>query len=454
MADYDVMVIGAGAAGLAAAHELSARGRSCIVLEARERIGGRIYTIRPEGTILPVELGAEFIHGTPAQTLAIARAARLMICELSGERWISHGGRLTSDDDDDDEDEDEEDEEDDGFGAIFAAIASYRGEDMPLHAWLAAHFPRERWAAARRAFEGYAAGYDAADPQHVSVRWLAPSEAESDRNGGDRQFRLLDGYDRLLDALRAGLDPARTALRLSTVVYEVRWARGRVEALARSALGAELAPFTARAAVITLPLGVLAAPSDAPGAVRLTPDLPEKRAALEGLGMGDVAKVVLRFREAFWAAGASGRPAAARLAWIFSDDPVIPTWWTSYPILTPTLTGWLGGPRATELAAQPGDAIAAPARAAAARVFGVPHAELASLLDGWHLYNWHADPYARGAYTWVRAGGIEAPARLGAPVEETLFFAGEATSTLDTGTVHGALASGLRAAKEVAAALG
>ncbi len=449
MADYDVLVIGAGAAGLAAAHALNAQGCSVVVIEARDRIGGRIHTIRPEGTILPVELGAEFIHGMPAETLTIARTARLMICELGGARWVSHDGQLTAADD-----EDDEDDEDDGFGAIFAALADYHGEDVPLHAWLEARFPGKQWADARRAFEGYAAGYDAADPQHVSVRWLAPSEAERERSGGDRQFRLLDGYDRLLDALRASLDPVRAVLRLSTVVREVRWERGRVEALARSALGAELESFTARAAVITLPLGVLAAPPDAPRGVRLVPDLPEKRAALEGLGMGDAVKIVLRFREAFWETGAGARPAAPRLGWIFSDDPVIPTWWTSYPILTPTLTGWLGGPRATELVVQPDAAIAAQALAAAARVFGMPHAELASLLDGWHLHNWHADPYARGAYTWVRAGGLDAPTRLGAAVEGTLFFAGEATSTPDTGTVHGALSSGLRAAAEVAAALG
>src|SRR5215470_18114089 len=68
MDEFDVIVIGAGAAGLAAAHALSARGLSVAVLEARERIGGRIWTIRPEGSSVPLELGAEFVHGRPRET--------------------------------------------------------------------------------------------------------------------------------------------------------------------------------------------------------------------------------------------------------------------------------------------------------------------------------------------------------------------------------------------------
>ena len=450
MADYDVVVIGAGAAGLAAAHALSGQGRSVAVIEARDRTGGRIHTIRPEGAILPVELGAEFIHGAPAETLAIARAAQLTVCELGEETWVWDGARLTPEQEDDGNGESGEHA---GFGTILAALSRYQGDDMPLPAFLDAHFPGERWAAARRAIEDYAAGYDAADPQQVSVRWLAEPEEVAGEEGG-RHLRVLGGYDRLLDALRAGLDPRRATLHLSTVVREVRWSRGWVEALAYPALSATPKSFTARAAVVTLPLGVLAAPPDAPGAVRFAPDLTQKRAALADVVMGDAVKVVLRFREAFWATGAPTRPALPRFSWIFSADPQMPTWWTSFPILAPTLVGWYAGPRATQLAAQPDAVIVAGMLDALARVFGMSQADLAPLLDGWHLHNWHTDPYARGAYSWVRAGGLEAPAQLGAPVEGTLFFAGEATSTRDTGTVHGALASGQRAAAEVAAALG
>jgi monoamine oxidase len=142
-----------------------------------------------------------------------------------------------------------------------------------------------------------------------------------------------------------------------------------------------------------------------------------------------------------------------RLSFLFSDDEVMPTWWTSYPLLTPTLTGWVGGPRATKLARQSDEAIAGQALDALARVLHVRRGILEARLEAWHLHNWSVDPYACGAYSYVRVGGMDAPVQLGVPVADTLFFAGEATSTDGhTGLVHGALATGARAAREVIAA--
>ncbi|HEV2459069.1 MAG TPA: FAD-dependent oxidoreductase, partial [Ktedonobacterales bacterium] len=165
-----------------------------------------------------------------------------------------------------------------------------------------------------------------------------------------------------------------------------------------------------------------------------------------------------RFREPFWDPDhvkASPLPTLPRLSFLFSDDAVVPTWWTSYPLRTPMLTAWVGGPRAERLAAKPADAIADQAVAALARVLGVDRRELESQLEGWYVHDWSVDPYARGAYSWVRAGGIDAPGRLAAPVEDTLFFAGEATDESgNTGTVHAALAEGTRAAGAVIARLG
>jgi monoamine oxidase len=457
MADYDVLVIGAGAAGLAAAHALAAHGLSIAILEARDRIGGRIYTVHPSGASLPIELGAEFVHGMPPETFTIAQAAGLTLCERIGVMWSSYGGQLSRAYDEEVEDDDADDDNDEaeagGMDGILAAIAAWQGEDMTFQAFVDAHFAGERWAAARQQARGYVEGYEAADPTQVSVRWLAQSEAASATFGGDRQFRVLEGYDRVLHWLRDGLDPARASLRLNSVVHEVRWSRGQVEAHIRSSFGTPLDPVTARSAVVTLPLGVLIAPPDAPGAVRFTPALPDQCAAIGQLAMGHTFKVNLRFREPFWDpdhAKTSRLPALPRLSFLFSDDAAVPTWWTSYPLRSPILTAWVGGPRAERLAAQPADAIAEQALAALGRVLGVDRRELESQLEGWYVHNWSADPFARGAYSYVRAGGIDAPGRLGAPVQDTLFFAGEATDeTGNTGTVHAALASGTRAAGKI-----
>ncbi len=445
MPDFDVLILGAGAAGLAAARILSAHGVSLALLEARDRIGGRVNTIRPTVSSLPIELGAEFVHGRSPEIFEIVREAGLTLCELGGDAWESQVGQLSQAEDDDDT----------GMGAILQAVADWQGADMSFQAFLDTHFSGADWAEARRQASGYIEGFDAADPDQVSVRWLARTEAASFAIDGERQFRLLEGYDRLLVRLREGLNPARTTLALSTVARDIRWAPGEVEITAHQSGSGVPLSFTARAALCTLPLGVLAAPPDAPGAVRFIPALPHKHAAIEKLAMGQVVKVVFRFREVFWDNGTQARLRLPSLSFLFSDDATMPTWWTNYPLLTPILTGWVGGPRAARLASQADAAIAEQALAALARVLGVGQGYLEAQLESWQVHNWSSDPHARGAYSYVRVGGLEAPQKLGEPVEHTLFFAGEATNNEGhTGTVHGALATGRRAANEIIAQIG
>ncbi|HEX8036612.1 MAG TPA: NAD(P)/FAD-dependent oxidoreductase [Ktedonobacterales bacterium] len=495
MADFDVIVIGAGAAGLAAAHTLSLHGRSVAILEARDRIGGRIYTMRPSADGLPIELGAEFVHGRPPETFAIAQAAGITLCERVGSSYVSDGDHLFASDDDEDEDGDDENEHggdnpEASLDVILGALHKWKGEDRSFQSFVDEYFPGERWAAARQSASGYVQGFDAAYPDRVSVRWLALTEEAASHIDGDRQFFLTDGYDRVPGWLRNNLDPFRTTLRLNTTVRELRWSAGHVEVTAATSTpqGEQATTISARAAVITLPLGVLAASFDSntspdtAGTVRFAPDLPDKRAAIAGLEMGHTVKVDLRFRDIFWdtvsapsvatsssltdAAPASAAPASAApasqqpqlpqmpgLSFLFTSDDVMSTWWTRYPLLTPTLTGWVGGPRAARLAAHSDDAIAGHALDALARILSIERRVLEARLDDWHLHNWSADPFSRGAYAYVRVGGLSAPDQLAEPVLGTLFFAGEATDVGHTGTVHAALGSGYRAAHAVLSSL-
>jgi monoamine oxidase len=443
MAHFDVLVLGAGIAGLAGARVLSESGLSLALLEARDRIGGRIFTSRPAGGTLPVELGAEFVHGQPREIFELAQAARLTLYELTGDVWTSESGRLSK-----------ARSADRGMNTILQAISDWQGEDRSLEAFLAERFAGDRWAAARNQVRGYIEGFDAAAPDQVSVRWLKQTEAASASIGGERQFRILEGYDRLLWWLRDGLNAERTLLASGTVVRDIQWERGQVEVTARAADGGTLSSFTAQAALITLPQGVLAAPTDAAGAVRFIPALPKKQIALKHLAMGPVVKVVFRFREAFWDTGSRGRQRMSRLSFLFSDNEVMPTWWTSYPLLTPVLTGWTGGPRAANLVSVPDATLAERALQALARVLGMQGGYLEAQLDAWQVHNWSADPYSRGAYSYVCVGGLKAPQVLSEPVEDTLFFAGEATNDEGhTGTVHGALATGRRGAEAIIAKL-
>jgi monoamine oxidase len=207
----------------------------------------------------------------------------------------------------------------------------------------------------------------------------------------------------------------------------------------------------ARAAVIALPLGVLRAPADEPGAVELSPPLAEKRAALERLEMGHVMKITMRFRTAFW----SDRNAKlAKAAFLFEPTGAFPTFWTSRPIAAPVLVAWAGGPAAEALRFLSEVQRVEVALDGLARVLDVPRALPHDAIETWFTHDWGRDPLTRGAYSYALVGGATAARRAGEPVAGTLFFAGEHTApSPNNGTVHGAIESGRRAASEVIEAL-
>ncbi len=290
-------------------------------------------------------------------------------------------------------------------------------------------------------------------------RQTRASEAEE----GDRVFRVPDGYDQLVNHLARPLAHVERALRLGVVVTRVGWGADGVRIEARGALGGVLPELRARAALVTVPLGVLQARPPAVGAIAFTPALPAwKRAAIERLAMGDVVKIVVRFRDRF-GSGASA-PIPRNTGFLHLPGAAAPVWWAFGPEPHRCLVGWIAGPAADRLAARgsPSAETAATAgdprlRAALqglARALGTGFAELLAAIDDVRIVDWAADPYARGAYSYIPVGGLDAPAELAAPVAGRLFFAGEATDTAgDPGTVHGALGSGARAAREVAAHL-
>src|SRR5205085_275708 len=213
--------------------------------------------------------------------------------------------------------------------------------------------------------------------------------------------------------------------------------------------------YEAARALVTLPLGVLHAPAGEAGAVRFIPALVNKAEAANRLAMGQVVKITLRFRARFWEElklPAQGEHEAdlAQFAFLHAPDELIPTWWTQLPVRVPLLVGWVGGPRAEQLLAKGAELILKHALEALARMLVVPLRRIEELLAASYIHDWQADPYARGAYSYVPVGSLDAQAQLAQPVAATLFFAGEATNTEGhSGTVHGAIATGNRAAREI-----
>ena len=423
----DVAVIGAGAAGLVAARVLSAGGLSVTLLEARDRIGGRILPV--DG----MELGAEFVHGTPGATLDRLQQAGSAFVEAEGEHWTGEGGRLEP--------------LDDRFGGLHPLLQRAAGldaADLSVAEYLERFRndpelgPAAQWA--RRLVEGF----DAADPARASLRAIV-REWTGDANVESPQGRPRGGYAALLGHLSRTMDPARIELRLGSPVRTVQWRPGLVE------LGVEGTTLRARAVVITLPLGVLQEPVRDPHGVGFDPPLTMKEAALKGLVMGPVLKVVMRFREPFWETMHEGRYRNAQF--FHRSGPPFPTFWTALPSRTPIMTAWQGGPHAARLSLEADDRIVDSAVSSLRLTVGEGVSVNRLLQQAW-VHNWQRDPFARGAYSYVAVGGMGAHQALAEPVAGTLFFAGEATDDEgEAGTVAGALASGERAAREVIAAL-
>jgi monoamine oxidase len=215
-----------------------------------------------------------------------------------------------------------------------------------------------------------------------------------------------------------------TRIQLHTVVRQLRWKRGSVEVRGTS----RGTPWRARAprVVITLPIGVL--PSV----------LKEKSSALKKLASGPVVRVAMIFRSAFWEQDHPG------VAFFHSPHAPFPTFWTPLPMHAPLLTCWAGGPKAARLAGSSEKTLLQQALASVRSVLGNIEAPQAVL-----MHDWQADPFARGGYSYVKVGGSGAREELAVPLEDTVYFAGEATDTEQSGTVGGALASGQRAAREI-----
>ena len=441
----DVVVLGAGAAGLAAARDLSQAGLRVTVLEARARVGGRILTVHDPRAPVPLELGAEFVHGEAPETLGVAHAAGLGVVELPNLHEIASAGRFRTRTD---------------FWAIIDRMSrdlgrrvAQRGKDFPVSDYLdSVRLP----AARRQLLRDFVQGFHAAHPERISAKALAADATDATGDAEDqlfKQFRIVNGGDALMKWLRDGLDPERVELRLSTVVEAIRWKRGSVQVACRGGDRASIGTVAARAAVITLPAAVLKPGS---GAVRLVPAVPAKERALALIETGQIFKIVLRFRQAFWehpdflkerrAAGASK---GASINFLHAPGAEIPTWWTSQPVRGPMLTGWVGGVRAEALLSEDPASRLERSLVVLSEILAVPRRDLEEQLDAWMSHDWRADPFARGAYSYPGVGGSGAPRALARPVEETLFFAGEATNAEQIGTVAGALASGRRAAREV-----
>ena len=440
----DVVVIGAGAAGLAAARALLESEVQPLVLEARDRIGGRMLTRRDPELPVAVELGAEFIHGSATEIDEIAHAAHLLSYDIHGQRYTVERGRFRPLVD---------------FwhqlDRVMRRLDARRSPDRSFQSFLDARPGGRSLAEERRLAAQYVSGFHAADLARISERALADGGSPRGDVREARIGRLIDGYDRVAEWLASGF---ADRIRLGAVVRRVEWERGAVAIELTRPDGTPLPRIEARAAIIALPLGVLKARLDEPGAVVFSPELESKREPLNTLEMGSVVRVAIRLRERFWASERNakrlGDDGLDRLSFLHGRDPDFSVWWTTYPVRSPLLVAWRGGIGAKELARRGIAEIEGAALRSLGRQFKLTRRTIESMVLGMWTHDWEHDPYTRGAYSYSLIGGNDSPKALGEPIKRTLFFAGEASDIQGrTGTVHGAIATGRRAAREALRAL-
>ena len=387
----EVLVIGAGMAGLSCARVLAEAGLHVTILETSDRVGGRMRTVLDGDAV--VELGAEFVHGRPHELWDLIAEAGLETYERTGEFFELREGRLQPM---------EQDEEE-----ALEELKDYTGPDCSFTEYVSRLKLSDE---EHEAETGYVEGFNAADASEASVLALGRQQQAEDAIEGDRMWRLVDGYEALTKYLRGKVEAAGGKFVFGTKVVQVDRQDDGVHVEDKTSH-----VFSAHKVVVTVPLAVLQR-----AVIGFNPAPSWLKPALDLMRMGQVCRFTLVFKTRLWPEPMS-----------FLMTPELPprVWWTARPSANHTLTGWVGGPKSDELLALPADALREHAILTAAKALTLDESMLRAELIGFYTHDWQSDETTGGAYSWVAVGGIEASAKLSEPLDDVLFFAGEHTDT-------------------------
>jgi monoamine oxidase len=419
----DVIIVGAGAAGLSAGRILSRAEKTLYILEARDRIGGRIYTLKNEGFSSPVETGAEFMHGELPLTKALMKEANVKYQAGHGRVWnvIDHhlSGRNFFDD---------------GWKELMDRLQRL-DQDMTIGEFLERYFGGPKYESLVESVKGFVQGYDAADVSKASAMALAEEWSSGDVKG----YRPIGGYSQLMNFLGHEIQQRKGIFRLSSVVRKITWSPDKIEIETDNG---EI--LKACKILLTVPIPVLKA-----NVIHFEPSLPKHQHALRHLEVGEVIKFLFEFKDRFWERGDSKEyRQMPGLNFLFSDA-FVPTWWTQKPNDIPLLTGWLAGPMVQKIP-QDDSSLFAEAIKSLAYLFNCPPDYLLKEIRAARVINWSADEFSRGAYAYKTLQTAEAIQTFSDPVDNTIFFAGEGLyDGAEMGTVEAALASGRAAAEKI-----
>ena len=405
---FSVIVAGGGAAGLMAACELSQKGYFTTLVEASDRIGGRIHTFYPDGSGASMELGAEFVHGALPLTLSLLKQAGIKHePALSNMHRVQQGQWQ------------QEEEQIEGWDELAEKIKKHP-QDITLENFLTLYFNDARYEKLRESVLGMAEGLDLADSHKASMQSLWD---EWSHEQGE-QYRVKGGYGQLIDYLADTFLKSGGKIINNFSVNAVAWKENSVHVSA-----ADGRTLEANKLILTVPVSVLQTHT-----ISFSPAIPQVQEAVSNIGWGKVIKFLLKFNE--------NLSSKKELGIILSDE-LIPTWWTQDAGDNSLLTGWLGGPKAAEMEQLSEEVLRDMALSSLSGIFGLSTDELLPKLKVFKVIKWGTVPFIGGGYSYEMPESTAAKQVLKASVQQTIFFAGEAMYTgASKGTVEAALISG------------
>ena len=404
---YDVIIIGAGAAGLAAMRKLIDAGLQVCMLEASDVAGGRIATIH-DGFDEPAEAGAEFVHGKLPLTFKLIKEAKLSHEAVEGKMIGVQNGEWRKEEHDDHWDE-------------FMRQLKKLKSDITVQQFLDQKFSAGEYLELRRAVQRFAEGFNLADISKASILSLKDEWKNIDK----KQYRIRGGYGQLINFLYDQCVGSKAEFYFNSVVNKISYKKQVVVHTT------DKKKFESDKLVITVSVGVLQS-----GSIQFDPPLKEHAVAIQGLGFGGIIKFLMEFKTRFWESHDPG------IGFILSDE-IIPTWWTQLPQESKLLTGWMGGPKTIANIFETNSSLLQTALLSLSSIFKIAPAVLREELRNYKFINWMDNPFIKGGYSFNTLHSREAKKILNTAVNDKIYFAGEAVSKSDSqGTVESALQSG------------
>jgi monoamine oxidase len=422
-----ILIAGAGICGLVLAKELLGAGKKVILLEAGERAGGRIATLKNKFSA-PVDTGAEFIHGDLPHTLSLLKEAGIDSFHRKGKIYKSLRGEVHS-----------SRHFMDGLPALLRKLKKLE-KDIPFAEFLSSEDIDEKTKAM---FIQFAEGFDAADTHRLSS-FSVRDEWKGQNKDVTRQIK--NGHSELVKYLETWCEDHNCPVHFRHEINEVHWEKDKVTVSCANGR-----TYEGNQIVITVPLGVLTSSPGEKGHINFFPPIPEKIKQAKKMGFGSVVKVILEFKTAFWQNKIYADKTAQlpRIDFLVSEE-YFPTWWTYAAEEKPILTGWTGGPRAAALKKSGETEILNKALTSLSNAFLSEENFIRGQLINWSVHNWGAHPFSRGAYSYNTMETEPAKKIMVQPLEQTLFFAGEALNEEDSsGTVEAAIASAKKTAEKI-----